>query len=150
MSKFISIECDTSEVRLAVGTIGLTGVSIEKVMSAPIELDQASQPWGSPQAASALKELLQQGGIKGGNVIACVSRNDIELRSITLPLVDDNELPDMVRFAAPRYFANVNESWPLDFITMPSHLEGSIDCIVGAIKPQERVSDTSFCGGDLG
>jgi len=135
MSKFISIECDSSEVRLAVGTIGLTGVSIEKVMSAPIELDQATQPWGSPKAASALKELLQQGGIKGGNVIACVSRNDIELRAITLPLVDDNELPDMVRFAAPRYFANVNESWPLDFITMPSHLEGSIDCIVGAISP---------------
>ncbi|MFM7926407.1 MAG: hypothetical protein ACKO9Q_01740, partial [Pirellula sp.] len=41
----------------------------------------------------------------------------------------------MVRFAAPRYFANVNDSWPLDFITMPSHLEGSIDCIVGAINP---------------
>ena len=135
MSKFISLECDSNEVRVAVGSTGLTGVSIEKVLSTPIELEEGTQPWGSPQAAAALKELLQQANIKGGHAIACVSRNDIELRAITLPMVDTNELPDMVRFAAPRYFASVNESWPLDFITMPSHLEGSIDCIVGAISP---------------
>lgn len=135
MSKFISLECDTNEVRLAVGSTGLTGVSIEKVLSGPLVLEEGTQPWGTPQAAAALKELLGQAGIKSGNVIACISRNDIELRAITLPMVDTNELPDMVRFAAPRYFANVNDSWPMDFITMPSHLEGSIDCIVGAINP---------------
>jgi Tfp pilus assembly PilM family ATPase len=110
-------------------------VSIEKVLSGPLSIEEVTQPWGTPQAVAALKELLQQAGIKTGSVIACVSRNDIELRAITLPMVDTNELPDMVRFAAPRYFASVNDSWPLDFITMPSHLEGSIDCIVGAINP---------------
>lgn len=135
MSKFISIECDSNEVRLAVGSTGLTGVSIEKVLSGPLSLEEGVQPWGTPEATASLKDLLQQAGIKTGSVIACVSRNDIELRAITLPMVDTNELPDMVRFAAPRYFANVNDSWPLDFITMPSHLEGSIDCIVGAINP---------------
>ncbi|MFM8573579.1 MAG: type IV pilus biogenesis protein PilM [Pirellula sp.] len=135
MSKFISIECDTHEVRMAIGSTGLTGVSIEKVLSGPLQLEDGAQPWGTPQTAAAIKDLLQQAGLKAGNVIACVSRNDIELRAITLPMVDTNELPDMVRFAAPRYFANVNDSWPLDFITMPSHLEGSIDCIVGAISP---------------
>ncbi|MCE2812486.1 MAG: hypothetical protein LW850_19025 [Planctomycetaceae bacterium] len=135
MSKFISVECDCNEVRLAVGSTGLTGVSIEKVLSGPLSLEEGVQPWGTPEATSTLKDLLQQAGIKNGSVIACVSRNDIELRAITLPMVDTNELPDMVRFAAPRYFASVNDSWPLDFITMPSHLEGSIDCIVGAINP---------------
>jgi Tfp pilus assembly PilM family ATPase len=135
MSKFISVECDAHEIRLAVGSTGLTGVSIEKVLSGPLSIEEGTQPWGTPQATAALKDLLQQAGIKTGSVIACVSRNDIELRAITLPMVDTNELPDMVRFAAPRYFASVNDSWPLDFITMPSHLEGSIDCIVGAINP---------------
>lgn len=136
MSKFISIECDSNEIRLAVGSTGLTGVSIEKVLSGPLVLgEEETQPWGTSQALASLRDLLGQAGIKTGNVIACVSRNDIELRAITLPMVDNNELPDMVRFAAPRYFASVNDSWPLDFITMPSHLEGSIDCIVGAINP---------------
>lgn len=135
MSKFISIECDSNEIRLAVGSTGLTGVSVEKVLSGPLVLEEGQQAWGTPQAIAGIKELLSQANIKAGNVIACVSRNDIELRAITLPMVDTNELPDMVRFAAPRYFASVNDSWPLDFITMPSHLDGSIDCIVGAINP---------------
>lgn len=135
MPRLITIECDANEVRVAVGTSGLTGVTVERVLSSPISVEENSEPWGSAVASEALKELLNQSGIKSGDAIACISRNDIELRAITLPLVDANELPDMVRFAAPRYFANVSEAWPLDFITMPSHMEGSIDCIVGAINP---------------
>jgi Tfp pilus assembly PilM family ATPase len=135
MSRLITIECDATEVRVAVGSSGLTGVTIEKVLSGPIELAEGEEPWGTAAAINALRTLLHEAGIKSGDAIACVSRNDIELRAITLPDVDANELPDMVRFAAPRYFANFADNWPLDFITMPSHLEGSIDCVVGAINP---------------
>jgi hypothetical protein len=135
MSRFLTIECDSNEIRLAIGSSGLTGVSIERVLSDSLSLEEGSEPWGSPTALTTLKSLLQQAGIKSGEAIACVSRNDIELRAITLPDVDANELPDMVRFATPRYFANVTDSWPLDFITMPSHMEGSVDCVVGAINP---------------
>jgi hypothetical protein len=144
MSRLITLECDANEVRLAVGSSGITGVSVERVMSAPIQIEEGTEPYGSPAAIAALRELLAQANIKSGQTIACVSRNDIELRAITLPLVDSNELPDMVRFAAPRYFANVNDNWPMDFITMPSHLEGSIDCIVGAINPAliQRIAST--------
>jgi hypothetical protein len=144
MARLITLECDINEVRLAVGSSGLTGVTVERVMSAPILLPEGSEPYGSPEALAALKQLLSEAGIKSGNAIVCVSRNDIELRAITLPMVDSNELPDMVRFAAPRYFANVSDAWPLDFITMPSHLEGSIDCIVGAINPAliQRIAAT--------
>ena len=144
MPRLITIECDANEVRVAVGTSGLTGVAVERVLSSPISIEENAEPWGSSVASQALKELLSQSGIKSGDAIACISRNDIELRAITLPLVDANELPDMVRFAAPRYFANVSEAWPLDFITMPSHMEGSIDCIVGAINPSliQKIAST--------
>lgn len=135
MSRFLAIECDSSEMRLAIGSSGLTGVSIERVHSAPVNLGEGEEPWGTESATATLKTLMQEAGFKSGEAIACVSRNDIELRAITLPDVDANELPDMVRFATPRYFANVTESWPIDFITMPSHLEGSVDCVVGAINP---------------
>jgi len=104
---------------MAVGTAGITGIAVEKVLSAPVLREEEGQAWGTPESIEALKEVLKQAGIKAGAAIACVSRNDIELRAITLPLVDQNELPDMVRFAAPRYFASVNDNWPLDFITMP-------------------------------
>lgn len=135
MSRFLAIECDSSEIRVAIGSSGLTGVSIERVLSDVLQIGEGDVPWGSPAAIAALRSLLQQSGLKSGEAIACVSRTDIELRAITLPDVDVNELPDMVRFATPRYFANVTDAWPLDFITMPSHLEGSVDCVVGAINP---------------
>ncbi|MFO0011526.1 MAG: type IV pilus biogenesis protein PilM [Planctomycetota bacterium] len=135
MSRFLVVECDASEMRLAIGSSGLTGISIERVLSVPLQLGEGEEPWGSEATVASLKSLMQESGFKSGDAIACVSRNDIELRAITLPDVDANELPDMVRFATPRYFANVTDSWPLDFITMPSHLEGSIDCVVGAINP---------------
>ena len=150
MSKIISIECDAQELRLAVGSAGITGIAVEKVLSAPVMREEEGQAWGTPESIEALKELLKQAGIKSGAAIACVSRNDIELRAITLPLVDQNELPDMVRFAAPRYFASVNDNWPLDFITMPSHIDGSIDCIVGAISPGLiHKIDTTVTGAGL-
>lgn len=135
MSRFLVIECDSSEIRIAIGSSGLTGVSIERVLSAPLQLADGDEPWGTDTTIASLKTLMQESGFKSGDAIACVSRNDIELRAITLPDVDSNELPDMVRFATPRYFANVTDSWPLDFIAMPSHLDGSIDCVVGAINP---------------
>ena len=97
MSRFLTIECDSNEIRLAIGSSGLTGVSIERVLSDSLSLEEGSDPWGSPTALTTLKSLLQQAGIKSGEAIACVSRNDIELRAITLPDVDTNELPDMVR-----------------------------------------------------
>jgi len=150
MSKIISIECDAQELRMAVGTAGITGIAVEKVLSAPVLREEEGQAWGTPESIDALKDLLKQAGIKAGAAIACVSRNDIELRAITLPLVDQNELPDMVRFAAPRYFASVNDNWPMDFITMPSHIDGSIDCIVGAISPGLiHKIDTTVTGAGL-
>ena len=149
MSKTITVECDSKEIRMAVGSTGLTGLSVDHVASAPLSLEEGETAWGTPSAISALRELLSQAGIKNGNVIACVSRNDIELRAITMPKVDPNELPDMVRFAAPRYFANVNDNWPLDYITLPSHLEGSVDCVVGAISPNliQKIDATMTAAG---
>ena len=122
MSRFLVIECDSSEIRIAIGSSGLTGVSIERVLSAPLQLADGDEPWGTDTTIASLKTLMQESGFKSGDAIACVSRNDIELRAITLPDVDSNELPDMVRFATPRYFANVTDSWPLDFIAMPSEV----------------------------
>jgi Tfp pilus assembly PilM family ATPase len=135
MSRYLVLECDFQEIRAAVGSTGLTGVAVECVLSVPLQLNASEEPWGSETTITALKSLLQDSGFKSGDAIVCVRRNDIELRAISLPDVDADELPDMVRFATPRYFANVTDAWPIDFISMPSHLEGSVDCVVGAIHP---------------
>ncbi|MEQ1826334.1 MAG: hypothetical protein ABL921_10315 [Pirellula sp.] len=136
MSRYITIEFDPTEVRVAVGSSGLTsGVSVEHAVSAPLSLDSNEDVLGSVKTFQAIQGLLKQIGVRSGNAIVCVGRNAIELRSMTLPTVDKNELPDMVRFAAQRQFANTGDSWPVDFILMPSNQEGMTDCLAATINP---------------
>jgi Tfp pilus assembly PilM family ATPase len=135
MSRLISIECDPTEVRVAVGTSGLTGVSLEHVVAAPLILDASEDLLGSVKTFQAVQSLLKQIGVRSGNAIVCVGRSNVELRSLTLPTVDKNELPDMVRFAAQRQFANAGESWPVDYVVIPSNHENMTDCLAATINP---------------
>ena len=47
----------------------------------------------------------------------------------------------MVRFAAQRHFANVGDTWPIDFVTMPSSQENMTECLAASMNPTliERV-----------
>ena len=135
MARLIAIECDSNEVRIAVGSSGLTGVSLEHVASSPIALDSNEEILNSVKTFEAIQSLLKQLAVRSGNVIFCIGRSSIELRSLTLPTVDKNELPDMVRFAAQRQFANAGDSWPIDYVVMPSSQEGMTDCLAATINP---------------
>jgi len=142
MSRLVSIECDSNEVRIAVGSSGLTGLTLEHVVSGPLSLAPNEDPLNSPKTLEAVQTLLKGIGVKSGNVVFCVGRGTIELRSLTLPTTDKNELPDMVRFAALRQFANVGDHWPIDFVVLPSQQENMTDCLAASINPAtvERLS----------
>jgi hypothetical protein len=136
MSRLISIECDPTEVRVAIGSSGLTsGVTLEHVLSSPLSLDASEDVLGSVKTFQAVQGLLKQAGVRSGNAIVCVGRNAVELRSMTLPTVDKNELPEMVRFAAQRQFANTGDSWPIDFVVIPSNQDKMTDCLAATINP---------------
>ena len=128
-------------MRIAVGTKGLTGVSLEHVACCPIALGENEELISSPKTLEAIQSLLKQFGVRSGDAVVCVGRSNIELRALTLPTVDRNELPDMVRFAAQRHFANVGDTWPIDFVTMPSSQENMTECLAASMNPTliERV-----------
>lgn len=135
MSRIVTIDCTSNEIRIAVGTKGLTGVSLEHVVCCPLELSENEDLFSSPKTLEAIQSLLKKVGVKSGDAIVCVGRSSIELRALTLPTVDRNELPDMVRFAAQRHFANVGDTWPIDFVTMPSSQENMTDCLAASMNP---------------
>ena len=135
MSRVVTIDCTPNEIRIAVGTKGLTGVSLEHVVSSPLELGENEELFGSPKTLEAIQTLLKKVGVKSGDAIVCVGRSSIELRALTLPTVDRNELPEMVRFAAQRHFANVGDTWPIDFVTMPSSHENMTECLAASMNP---------------
>ena len=135
MSRLVTIDCTSSEIRIAVGTKGLTGVSLEHVVCCPLVLDENEELFSSPKTLEAIQSLLKKVGVKSGEAIVCVGRGSIELRALTLPTVDRNELPDMVRFAAQRHFANVGDNWPIDYVTMPSSQANMTECLAASMNP---------------
>jgi Tfp pilus assembly PilM family ATPase len=136
MSRYITIEFDPTEVRVGVGSSGIaSGVTVEHVASAPLQLDSNEDVLGSVKTFQAIQGLLKQMGVRSGNAVVCVGRNAVELRSMTLPTVDKNELPDMVRFAAQRQFANTGDTWPIDYVVLPSNQENMTDCLAATINP---------------
>ena len=135
MSRLVTIDCTSNEIRIAVGTKGLTGVALEHVVCCPLVLDEHEELISSPKTLDAIQSLLKKVGVKSGEAIVCVGRGSIELRALTLPTVDRNELPDMVRFAAQRHFANVGDNWPIDFVTMPSSQENMTECLAASMNP---------------
>lgn len=134
MSKTISIDCDPKEIRLAIGSSGLTGVSIEHLLSAPLDLQPTEDYLDSPKTVAAIQMLLKKANTKGGNAVVCIGRSSIELRSLQLPSTDKNELPDMVRFAAQRHFANVGDNWPIDFVVLKSG-DGVSEILAASMNP---------------
>lgn len=134
MSKTISIDCDPKEIRLAIGSSGLTGVSIEHLLSAPLDMQPTEDYLDSPKTVAAIQMLLKKANIKGGNAVVCIGRSSIELRSLQLPSTDKNELPDMVRFAAQRHFANVGDNWPIDFVVLKSG-DGVSEILAASMNP---------------
>ncbi len=135
MSRIVTIDCTPSEIRIAVGTKGLAGVALEHVVCCPLELAANEELISSPKTLEAIQSLLKKVGVRSGDAIVCVGRSSIELRALTLPTVDRNELPDMVRFAAQRHFANVGDAWPIDYVTMPSSQENMTECLAASMNP---------------
>ena len=149
MSRIVTIDCTSNEIRIAVGSKGLTGIALENLVSCPLELGENEELIGSPKTLEAIQSLLKKVGVKSGEAVVCVGRGSIELRSLTLPTVDRNELPDMVRFAAQRHFANVGDHWPIDYVTMPSSQENMTECLAASMNPAliERVQKVlESCG----
>ncbi len=135
MSKTICIDCDRRELRVVVGNSGLTGVSVEQLLSTTLEIPLNEDFLDNPKTTSALRELLKVGNVRAGNAIVTIPRGSVELRTIQVPTADKNELPDMVRFAAQRHFATIGDHWPIDFITLGTTPEGMTEVLASSINP---------------
>ncbi len=119
MSHVVAIEWDGRELRMIVGSVGGGSVTIEHILSQSLSGDGSSDALDIPQMTSMIRSLAVKAGLNGGEIVVGVGRSRVELRNMSLPKSDADELPDMVRFTALRQFANVGDTWPIDFAPMP-------------------------------
>ena len=131
MAKILALESDAQEFRLLVGTPRGRDVVIEEALSIAISED-------SDANAAALASALESRKIDRADVLVAIGRSQVELRLLSLPLVPPEELPEMVRFQAMRQFANIGETWPLDFVSLSETSDDSqMNVLAAAISPEQ-------------
>ena len=139
MAKLVALELDSREARLLVGTTRGQDVVIEKALS--VELSDTS---GAD--TTTLADALEKHNIDRGDVLIAVGRSQVELRLLSLPQSPPDEVPEMVRFQAMRQFANIGETWPLDFVPLSDEGgDGQIHVLAAVISPEQVTQTEESC-----
>jgi Tfp pilus assembly PilM family ATPase len=112
MAKYISIEWDSAELRIAIGRNRGQGISVDETHA--IALAENATP---TDIGEAIKQAVGDGS-KGVETLVAIPRSAVEIRQIQLPAAPADELPEMVRFQAMRQFSTIGENWPLDFVEL--------------------------------
>lgn len=72
------------------------------------------------------------------SLLLLVPRSDCELRTLSLPAVPEDELPDMVRFQALQQFASIGDDWPSDFVKLFD--QDGTSLVLAATLPRPRLT----------
>ncbi len=97
-------------------------------------------------AAQALVRGLDAVGGRKSDATVVLSRELVEVRTLAIPRIDPDELPDVIRFQAQRQLANMGDSWTLDYVLLPD-VPGQemMTALVAAISPQTMQEIATAC-----
>ncbi|MCA9214416.1 MAG: hypothetical protein KDB27_15195 [Planctomycetales bacterium] len=127
MPRYLAIDWDDSELRVASANIQGAKVSVDDLVSAPLG--------EGTNVEAALRELIATHKLKASEALVCAPRSAVELRSLTVPPVPEDELPDIVRFQALREFSELSDDWPIDYLPI-SATEDGITVKAASMSPQ--------------
>ncbi|MFK7737440.1 MAG: hypothetical protein AB8B50_15505 [Pirellulaceae bacterium] len=85
--------------------------------------------------SAALAVGVQEANIGKGPVTVVAGRSIVEVRTIKVPRLDADELPEIIRFQAQRQLANMGDGWTLDFVMLPDTGQEMQTALVSAIAP---------------
>jgi hypothetical protein len=142
MAKVIAVEWDDTEIRLACGSRSGSSISLDAVQCVPLATT-TDDPFQS--IGVAVRAFAESCNASRCDVYAAAPRGSMELRSIQLPPSDDNDLPDMVRFASQRSFAQIGDSWPMDFVRLPPTEQEGLTVLAAAVNPMVISKLKSAC-----
>ena len=145
MARLLALEWNDNEARVAVASMRGTRAVLEQAFVVPLEAgkpDDESPPDIGRQIAAGLP-----GGLKGTETLVAIGRTHIELRQVSVPAAPDDELPDMVRFQAMREFNALDDTWPLDYISLSEDPEQPRDVLAATINPDQLTAIRRTCRG---
>jgi len=143
MPRYLALEWDSREARIAVATARGDSVTIEQAFTVPLPTrgDAASKTEidTGELIASAVAER-RLGRVQG---LVAVGRASIELKQLSLPPAPDEELANLVRFQALQEFNSLDD-WPLDFIPFAGPDDAPRQVLAAAMSPElvEQIRQT--------
>lgn len=144
MAKVVSIEWDSQEIRLAAGSAHGATVRVDALQAVPLQIEgDANEELIQERVKAALQSFVSSIGSKP-EVVVSAQRANFEMRTLSLPPASDDELPDMARFAAQRSFAQIGDSWPLDFTKLPATGDQQ-NILAAAMNPVALVRARKMC-----
>lgn len=101
---------------------------------------------GEGQAATAvLTDAVNELNLAKTTATVVLSRGKAEVRTISVPRIDSDELPDVIRFQAQRQLANMTDSWSLDFVLLPDVGGEMQTALVAAVSPSDMNAVNAAC-----
>jgi Tfp pilus assembly PilM family ATPase len=145
MSKYLALEWDEHEIRLAIASGRGSTAVLERAFAAPLPAVAEGQPHSAETVAGVLREALAGESLRRLETLAVVGRPSIELKELSLPPAPDEDMPDMVRFQALRDFTQLSEDTPLDFIPLPGEDQEHRSVLAAAISQELLGEIRSTC-----
>ncbi|GIW96837.1 MAG: hypothetical protein KatS3mg111_0170 [Pirellulaceae bacterium] len=79
-------------------------------------------------------------------VVVIAPREAMEMRTIQVPRIEPEELPDVIRFQAQRHFPQLNDSWSVDYLLLPDRPQDEMQtALVAALNPGFRQQVAAAC-----
>lgn len=160
MSKNIIIDWQRDSLIVASGetrggSAHIDSLSVQHIRHADADLRQSTPeqsaegeglPSLSDDAAQALERAVDELGLRKRDATVIVSRDLVEVRTISVPRIEAAELPDLIRFQAQRQLANMGDSWTLDYVLLPDAPgQEMLTALVGAISAVTMQSIEAAC-----
>ncbi len=153
MSKKIIIDWQQDSLIVAVGQAHAGTVTIDRLNEQAIGRSTEGSVGGEdePQplntdAAQALARAIDELGLRKSEAAIILSRDLVEVRTISIPRIEAAELPDLIRFQAQRQLANMGDAWTLDYVLLPdSPGQEMLTALVGALSPAILQSIETAC-----
>ena len=135
MARIIALEWDDFEARVVVGNPRAGHVVVEEAFAIDLRSSGTTLRDDQGVVGEKIAAALAARHISPTTTLVAVGRPGIELKRLSLPPAPEDELPDLVRFAALREFTTLDEDWPLDFVPLASEGDEGQQVLAAAISP---------------
>lgn len=141
MPRYLALEWDSRIARLAVAELAGGRAVLEKAVTFPFPVAaEGDVAFTNASRIDALAKQIIELGWNKLDATVCIGRSLLEIRTLQVPPVPADELPDLVRFQATRSFSNMTDDSPVDFIPLADAADGG-KILLAAALPMQVLAD---------